>query len=188
MSSIAPDGEPVLTRLGIEASHLTAIRPRTRRIHCRAIINWLTKYQASPSAPNLEQIRGYLESFHHLCEIGEWERAAALISTRLNTPTQELAHYQLKLWGHYQEQINLYSRLVGHLNPRWNGMFTNFLGIAHLSQGNTAVAIDHFQQSLQIAREIGDRFDEGSALSSLGGAHFALGNYRTYLRSLGSSC
>ena len=96
MSSIAPDGEPVLIRLGIEAIRLTALRPRARRTHCRAIINWLTKYQASPSASNLEQIRGYLESFHHLCEIEEWEQAAALISTRLNTPTQELAHYQLK--------------------------------------------------------------------------------------------
>ncbi|NER01138.1 MAG: tetratricopeptide repeat protein, partial [Cyanothece sp. SIO2G6] len=177
MVSITPDGQAVLTQLGIYPTSIRKIQPRSRRTHCRAIINWLSKYQPSTSASNLEQIRGYLEAFHHLCEIEEWERAAALIATELNTPTKECVHYQLKLWGHYQEQMNLYRALVDHLEPKENGMFTSFLGTTYYSQGNIVEAIEYFEKGLAIARTIGDRINEGTALSSLGGAYYSLGDY-----------
>jgi hypothetical protein len=37
---------------------------------------WLTEYKPKPDAPNLEKVRGYLEAFHHLCEVEDWEKAS----------------------------------------------------------------------------------------------------------------
>ena len=79
----------------------------------------------------------------------------ALISTKLNTPTHDLIHYQLKLWGHYEEQMVLYSRLVGHLSPKWNGKLMNFMGTVHYSQGNFASAIECCETEPQHCKRIG---------------------------------
>ena len=43
--------------------------------------------------------------------------------------------------------------------------------------GQYEQAIDHYQQSLTIAREIGDRQGEGKALNNLGNAYNNLGQY-----------
>ena len=104
MNMITPPALPILTKLGIEPSRLKFIQPHQRRTHCRAVVNWLTKHNPSSESSNLEQVRGYIEGFHHLCEIQEWERADTLISTELNTPTKEPIHYQLKRWGYNGSQ------------------------------------------------------------------------------------
>ena len=98
-ASLLPDALPVLTQLGILPKYLRQMPPGHRRTQCRALINWLTRYRPSDSSDNLTQVKGYLQAFYHLCDIQEWERAFTLISTRLNTPTREMLHYQLKLWG-----------------------------------------------------------------------------------------
>ena len=50
------------------------------------------------------------------------------------------------------------------------------LGIAYLSLGDGAKAIEYTQQLLAIAREIKDRQSEGKALGSLGNAYLSLGD------------
>jgi tetratricopeptide (TPR) repeat protein len=51
------------------------------------------------------------------------------------------------------------------------------LGIAYLSLGEYAQAIDYLQQSLTIFREIDHRNGEGLALTNLGNAYNCLGDY-----------
>jgi tetratricopeptide (TPR) repeat protein len=101
----------------------------------------------------------------------------ALVVTRLNTPTQEQLHYQLKVWGYYSTQIELYSQLIHRLSPKENGSFLHFLGTAHYSLGNYQQVIAFFEQSLEIFQALNDEFNSDLLLSSLGGAYYALGNY-----------
>jgi tetratricopeptide (TPR) repeat protein len=51
------------------------------------------------------------------------------------------------------------------------------LGLAYLSLGDYAKAIEYQQQWLAIAREVKDRQSEGKALGNLGGAYLQLGDY-----------
>ena len=50
--------------------------------------------------------------------------------------------------------------------------------ICYYSLGDYRRAIDHHEQSLAIAREIGDRQGEGNALCNLGHCYYSLGDYR----------
>ena len=145
MVLITPPAQAILTQLGIFPSSLSEVSSCFRRTNCRAVINWLTRYRPTDDATQLEQVKGYLEAFHHLCTIEEWDRAFTLISTRLNTPTQEILHYQLKLWGYYQEQIDLYAQLADRVSPKWNSGIYNCLGATYQALGNYSQAINYFR-------------------------------------------
>jgi hypothetical protein len=43
MNDILPPALPILAQLGIEAPRLKFIKPNQRRIHCRAVVDWLTQ-------------------------------------------------------------------------------------------------------------------------------------------------
>jgi hypothetical protein len=50
----------------------------------------------------------YLEAFHHLCELEDWETASKILFIPLDTPTKDALVNQLGVWGYYREQIDLY--------------------------------------------------------------------------------
>jgi tetratricopeptide (TPR) repeat protein len=84
-----------------------------------------------------------------------------------------------------QERIELLLDLLNESNSvdeqeNKNNLLTiyNQLGIAHNSLGGYQKAIDYFQQSLEIAREIGDRHGMSLSLMGLGVAHNSLGGYQ----------
>lgn len=86
--------------------------------HYIAVENYLTEDdELPPNATNLEQISGYQEAFHHLCEVAAWEKASEILFTNLNTSTNEELHEQLSTWGYYREQTHLYNRLLDKLSP-----------------------------------------------------------------------
>jgi tetratricopeptide (TPR) repeat protein len=146
--------------------------------HYIAVENYLMDDEEPPlDVSNLEKVRDYLKSFHHLCEVEDWQRARAVICCQLDTPTQEKLHHQLGTWGYYQERIDLYSRLLYKLNPYWDSICLNGLGDAYDSLGEYVRAIEYHQQDLAIAQEIGDKAGEETALGSLGIAYHALGDY-----------
>jgi len=167
----------MLSALGIDPARLRYVQPRTRRSHWQAIVNWLTRYQPPAEGANLEQVRGYLEAFHHLCQIEEWQRALSLMLHELDTPAQTPLHYQLKLWGYLPEQKELYDALVDHVEPLWQGRLLQFLGTVHQAQGNYRQAQDYCDRSLAILQTVGDPVDQGMVLSHLGDIHYALGDY-----------
>ena len=178
---LTPPPLPLLNQLGIAPSRICHIQPSLRRTHSRAIVNWLTRYRPTPKATNLEQVKGYIEAFYHLCEIEEWERAFTLISTQLNTPTNETLHYQLRIWGYFQERTDLYNALANKVNHRgnenWNARVLQFLGESHYSQGNYAQAKACYESSLALFRNIGTAADVGMLLSAIGELYYALGDY-----------
>jgi hypothetical protein len=41
----------------------------------KAALYWLQDYKPEITAPNIEQVRGYLEAFHHLGEVSAWRNS-----------------------------------------------------------------------------------------------------------------
>ena len=133
MAEIVPDALSVLKQLGIEPSRVRLVQPASRRTQCQAVVNWLLRYRPkgkqAEGSDQLSQVKGYIEAFYHLCAIAEWERALTLISVRMNTPSRDILHYQLKLWGYAQERTDLYAALVGKgRDEAWNARVLQFLG------------------------------------------------------------
>ncbi|MBE9229016.1 tetratricopeptide repeat protein [Phormidium sp. LEGE 05292] len=148
--------------------------------HYIAAQMWRTSYQPEPDASNLEKVRGYLEAFHHYCEVEDWQSAKEIISTRIDTPTNEALSDQLGTWSYYREQVELYNQLLNVLdesNLEWKAICFNGLGNAYYSQGDYARAINFHQQHLAIATEIGDEVGIGAALGNLGATYNSLGDY-----------
>ena len=175
--SITPPPKPILAQLGILPAQLRGVQPLHRRTQCQAVVNWLTRYRPVASASHLEQVKGFLQAFYHLCEIAEWERALTLISVRMNTPTREILHYQLKLWGYVQERTALYQALVGHGSEAWNARVLQFLGESYFSRGNYAEARIAYEQSKTLFWQLGDRQNVGILSGALGDVWYALGDY-----------
>jgi tetratricopeptide (TPR) repeat protein len=131
---------------------------------------WLSEYEPEPDAPNLEKVRGSLEAFYHYCEVEEWEEAKEILID------QEVGD-QLDTWSYFREMLPLYERLLGKLDAVVDVVCEKGIGNAYSMLSNYPQAIEHYQQSLMIAREIGDRKGEGKALGNLGIAYGFLGNY-----------
>lgn len=180
-----PPPMTVLTQIGITPDRIRHVQPVLKRTHCRAIINWLTRHRPSPTADNLEQVKGYLQAFYHLCDIEEYERAFSLISTQLNTPTQDPLHYHLRTWGYPQVRTALYQALVDNVNHRgnesWNARVLQFLGESYQTTGNYYQAQTCLERSLNLFQTIepDDAENVGMLLSALGEVHYALGDYPT---------
>ncbi len=84
----------------------------------------------------------------------------------------------LILWGHYRLTVQMHERLQGHLDDPWtNAASKERLGTCYQVLGQIPAAIDLYQQAGAIAREIGDRRDEGVALGHRGSCYFQLGHF-----------
>lgn len=103
-ANLSTSGHLVFANLGIDLTSCKFTQlSRLKRAHYRAVKNWLTKHRPNTDASNLEMVRGYLEAFHHLCEVKAWEEASTILFTHLNTPTNEQLHNQLYTWGYYSD-------------------------------------------------------------------------------------
>ncbi|MBE9116539.1 tetratricopeptide repeat protein [Lusitaniella coriacea LEGE 07157] len=159
----------------------TAISPPTSRplkisekARLRSAYYWLNSYQPEPNASNLEQVRGYIEAFHHLCELSAWQEAAQILLTRLNFTLEKTLHEQIGTWGYYREQIELYRRLLGKIDLQFDCLCLQGLGNASCWLGKIDEAIEYHQQQLEIARKIKNKKMEASALGGLGFAYSLL--------------
>jgi tetratricopeptide (TPR) repeat protein/DNA-binding Xre family transcriptional regulator len=158
----------------------------------QAAERWLTAYKPAPNASNLESIRGYLESFEHYYQIGDWEAAKKIAWSSLNTPTKETLFKQLGTWGYFKDQITFYKKQL-EIARRMNdiqevGLALGNLGIPYSLLGQYERAIYFHQQALIICQKIGDRQGEGCELSNLGNVFDFLGQYEQaiffYLQAL----
>ena len=155
---ILASAESVLKLLNLDPDGLMSIKPLSKRLQYQAVIIWLSDYKCPQRVnDNLEVVKGYLEAFYHLCEVGDWERAKQIYFIKV-PPVDENLHIQLYRWGCYKECIQLYSRLLGKLDQYWDGICLNGLGLIYDFQGKYDKAMEYYQQHLQIAREIGDRY------------------------------
>ena len=119
MRRVLPSDTSVLEQIAIDLQSLKTTQP-SKRSHYRAVANWLTQYHPTNGATNLEQVRGGVEAFHHLCEVRDWSGAKEIINLCCNTPIHEKLHHQLGTWGYQRERILLYEGLLGHLESAWD--------------------------------------------------------------------
>ncbi|MCC5624291.1 tetratricopeptide repeat protein [Nostoc sp. CHAB 5715] len=122
-----------------------------------------------------EDIKEYLEIFYHWYQLEKYDSAFNSIL---------FCDDFLTLQGYYTDQVDLYGQLIkawqktDERENRMYGVALNNLGLAYLSLGQYQQAIAFLQQSLDIAREIGDRNIEGSSLGNLGNAYLDQGQYQ----------
>lgn len=152
--------------------------------HLKAAFYWLNVYQPEPDAPNLEQVRGYLEAFHHLCEISAWQEASQILFTPTKTESAKKLHEQLRSWGYYSEQIELYSRILGKLNLDLDCLCLWGLGGAYCNFGQVQKALGYHERHLEIARKIGNKLAEIQALTGLVGAYSLLKQHQSAFNCL----
>ena len=141
-----------------------------QRAELSAVDQWLTCYEPAADVPNLETIRGPLEAFHHYCEVKDWESAKTILLD------QEMG-LQLQIWGHYQEMIALHNRLTGCLSQANEVSVQKGIGNAYFLLSNYPQALNHWQQSLDLARELGDLPGQWKALNNLGAVYQDQGDY-----------
>ena len=121
-----------------------------------------------------DDIQEYLEIFYHFYQLADYDSAFEAIWH---------CNDFLILRGYYANLVELYGQLVSKwskTNDKENWHYQASLislGLAYLYQGQYPEAIELFQQSLAIAREIGDRNSEGKSLANLGLAYFQQGQY-----------
>ena len=142
----------------------------------------LLKYQPSAAASNLDRVRGLLEAFYHLCELQAWSQSRTILVTLINVSEPEKLHNQLRNWGYYHEQYELYQKLLGKLDRSFDAFLLNNLGITCTALCKQDRAIDYYQQDLAIAKEIEDRYGESICLGNLGSLYLTLGDYQQAIK------
>ncbi|MBC6434261.1 tetratricopeptide repeat protein, partial [Nostoc sp. HG1] len=143
-------------------------------VHQRAINYYLLNVKQKPWRTK-EDIKEYLEVFYYWYQLKNYDTAFDVLN---------FCHDFLSLRGYYTDQVDLWGQLIAvwektEVRENWNYRASlTSLGNAYNSLGQYQQAIDFLQQSLDIAREIGDRNSEGKSLANLGNAYGSLGQYQ----------
>jgi tetratricopeptide (TPR) repeat protein len=155
---------------------------RFERVHYRAALNWLTKYESMSEASNLEKIRGYLEAFYHFCEIEDWQRAETLINFSFeneNTGTVYKLIQYLEIWGYYPEQIEMLGRLNSEKVP------LDICVLALIGLGNTYSHLSNYSHTIELSKtalelseKTGNIAARATALINLGIAYAGFGKFK----------
>lgn len=132
---------------------------------------WLNSYESELNAPNLEKVRGFIEAFHHYCEAGYWTAAKEILIDR------ELGR-QLQIWSYFQELLPLCKRILNKLDSSVDMACESRMGSAYWYLNDYSQSLQHYQQSLLIARQVNDQLGERHALTAVAGAYRALGDYQ----------
>lgn len=139
---------------------------------------WLTHYQPQIDDSNLEKVRGYLEAFYHNCNIKSWVLVPTIFVYNLNTSTNNQLHWQLGVWGYYQEQIQIYKKFlelaewVG--DPYWIGNALGGLGNTYYSIRDYPQALEYFEKKLSSTINK-DRKGKGEVLGSIASVYRSIG-------------
>ncbi|MBN3906743.1 MAG: tetratricopeptide repeat protein [Nostoc sp. NMS1] len=143
--------------------------------HQRAIDYYRSIAKQTPWTTK-DDVQEYLEIFHHCYELQDYNSAFDALW---------VCNDFLSLRGYYIDKVELYGQLVSNWaeigdKENWKyGASLTSLGNAYKSLGEYQQAIEFHQQSLAIARKIGDRQLEGQSLNNLGIAHRLLAKYQS---------
>ncbi|MDB9312549.1 tetratricopeptide repeat protein [Spirulina sp. CS-785/01] len=144
-----------------------------RGAHLKAIEFYESRFKSREEWETVEDVQEYLEVFYHRCELGEYVAAFDVIRDWSDNVNEFL-----NLRGNNQLLVELYQQLVKYLPDRQDWRYTaslTSLGYAYNSLGRYTEAIEVYQQSLTIEREIGYRRGEANSLNGLGHAYYFLG-------------
>ncbi|WP_375467948.1 tetratricopeptide repeat protein [uncultured Nostoc sp.] len=122
-----------------------------------------------------EDIKEYLEVFYHSYQLENYDSAFEVLN---------FCNDFLTLRGYYTIQVDLWGQLIAawektsEREKKNCGAALNSVGNACHNLGQYYKAIEFQQQSLEIARKIGDHNCEGSSLINLGNTYNSLGEYQ----------
>ncbi|MBI5652118.1 MAG: tetratricopeptide repeat protein, partial [Chloroflexi bacterium] len=119
----------------------------------------------------LDDLEPQLNEFDLRCAAEDYDTAADLLS--------DIDFDYLQLWGHYRLLIQMYESIrerMGDSSQKQRCL--NELGLAYSSLGQTRIAIERFQEAIQVAKNRNDKGYEGVLLGNLGLAYSALGDTR----------
>ena len=117
---------------------------------------------------NLDDLTAQLAEFELRHANGDYDTAAEVLA--------DIGFDYLQKWGHYRLAAGMHERLNGRLTElNWQMDNAGNLGSIYSTLGETEKAIDHNQQALAIARETGNRGNEGPWLGNLGNIYADLG-------------
>ncbi|MBD1899170.1 tetratricopeptide repeat protein [Coleofasciculus sp. FACHB-125] len=142
------------------------------KAHQKAIAYYLENAKSKPWRL-IGDVAEYLEVFYHCYQLGKYDYAFNII---------RVCNDFLTLRGYNTDLVELYGLLV-EIWLQNNSKSWEFadsltrLGNAYNSLGQYPLAIDYYQQSLAVFREIGDRNGEANSLIGLGNAYHSLGQY-----------
>ncbi|MGK7953442.1 MAG: tetratricopeptide repeat protein [Xenococcaceae cyanobacterium] len=144
--------------------------------HQQAIEYYCTNLKEEESWQVLDDVSEYLEIIDHRCELKQYASA----NESLN-----ICYGFLNLRGYFRVLVEISEKLVQgwqlNLQPEDKSDYAKSLknlGNAYGSQGEYQQAIDFYQQSKEITREIGDRSGVANSLGNLGNAYDFLGEYQ----------
>ncbi len=137
-------------------------------------IKYYQSIAKQPPWQTKDDIQEYLEIFYHFYQLADYDSAF-----------EAIWHCDgfLTLRGYYANQVELYGQLVNkwsELDDRQNWHYLaslTSLGNAYKFLGQYERAIASHQQSLDIAKEIGDIQGESASLNGLGNTCNSLGQY-----------
>ncbi|MBW4621865.1 MAG: tetratricopeptide repeat protein [Cyanosarcina radialis HA8281-LM2] len=151
-------------------------------LHYYIAVKYFLTIQDDPSceATNLEKLLRYLESFYHLCDAEDWflARKIFLISSdRPDSPDNKYLVTQLSSWGYHQEVIELCQRLLFNLEKNFDVCLLRTIGDAFCSLANYQKAIEYYNSSLELEKQLSRSDINHSILNSLGVVYFKIGNF-----------
>jgi tetratricopeptide (TPR) repeat protein len=149
----------------------------------RAINYYLLKIKQKPWKTK-EDIKEYLEIFYHWFQLEQYDSAFDILN---------LCNDFLSLRGYYTDQVELWGQLVEAWEKKrkienWNyRVALTSLGNAYYLLGQYQQAIKFLQQSLDIAREIGNQNEQAAPLCNLANVYYSLGRYQQAIEFLQQS-
>jgi tetratricopeptide (TPR) repeat protein len=155
-------GQKLYAALEIDTRYI----PLDRLDAYNAIAYFLTVEDEPPeNAKNLEKVDRYLQAFHHLCETSAWQKAGQILSF---CPFPKELHDQLRIWGYYREQIELYQNLLGKVSSEQDLICLHGLGRVFYNLSDFDKSWDYYQQQLQLAHQVNNCQAEAQAIAGLG--------------------
>jgi tetratricopeptide (TPR) repeat protein len=134
-----------------------------------------------PPWESLEDLKEYLEAFHHAGELGEWQLAYDILNEdRGGEEKDKSVNSFLDLQGFYRKQAELYEQIIAG-SQREQVCYRNslvLLGNCYSSPGQHEKAISYYQQYHDISEEIGDQQGVAISLVNLGICYGSLGQYK----------
>ncbi|WP_419548147.1 tetratricopeptide repeat protein [Microcystis sp.] len=133
-----------------------------------------------PPWESLEDLKEYLEAFHHAGELGEWQLAYDILNEdRGGEGKDKSVNSFLDLQGFYRKRAELYEEIIAgsqreqdcHRNS------LNRLGNCYKDLGQYEKGITYHQQHHDISEEIGYRLGVAISLGGLGSCYRLLGQY-----------
>jgi tetratricopeptide (TPR) repeat protein len=117
----------------------------------------------------VEDLKPQLAEFDMLCRMENYEAAALLLG--------EFSYSHLLKWGAYELVAKMRERLAQHLeNAELRQINVGELGTIYGFLGDEKKALSYHEEALAIARQLGQRSNEGVWLNNLGNRHYYLGD------------